>query len=127
MVIRKEANRGIYGFLDRYYPYRQACHEKDMRNFTREPGMLNPRFNDCWSLALRDRLGSGLQIAVGSMMDFPELVELLPKEAAELAGTSGAVILLPEKNVLWICAREGEPVKKAADVFFDFLDQNYQQ
>ncbi|MFA6931717.1 MAG: hypothetical protein WCT05_15440, partial [Lentisphaeria bacterium] len=126
VVIRNEANRGICGFLDRYYPYRQACHEKDKRNFTREPGMLNPRFNDCWSLTLSDQLGSGRQIAVGSMTDFPELVELLPTEAAELAGTSGAVILLPEKKVLWICARGGEPVKKAADVFFDFLDQNYQ-
>jgi len=127
VLMRNQENINVYDFLDRYYPYIQACLEKNGKGFTREPGMLNHAYNNCWPLALQTELSSGKQIAVGSLADFPELAIALSPEEQKMASENGLVKILPEFQVLWLCGKNKSRIRQVANDFFAFTDQYFRK
>jgi hypothetical protein len=115
----------IYDYLDRYYPYVQACLDRHGKAFTREPGMLNPKYDSCWRLPLQKMLTSGKQIAIGTPGQFPELVALLTSaEQNNLCQKHvGFIKVFPKQSILWISGNNVADIRKASDKYFELMDQ----
>lgn len=125
VVVPEPSFRVIYDYLDRYYPYIQGCRELNGGIFTREPRLLNPKYNDCWRLPVRDSLGTGKQIVIGPPAQFPELGTKpgIDEKSAE----NGFIKVIPERSVLWIGGKNLAATRRAADYYFELMDRNLQK
>jgi len=125
VVVLEPSFRVIYDYLDRYYPYIQGCRELNGGIFTREPRLLNPKYNDCWRLPVRNSLGTGKQIVIGPPAQFPELGTKpgIDEKSAE----NGFIKVIPERSVLWIGGKNLAATRRAADYYFELMDRNLQK
>ena len=126
VVSSGDRNAGIvYDYIDRYYPYVQACLKKHGSPFTREPGMLDPAYNTLWRLPRASALTSGKQIVIGTPEQFPALANLLSDTEKEKYESAEAPFLkvFPERKIFWIGARNSAGFRQAAESYFSLLDQ----
>ena len=125
VVTNRHETTVIYDYLDRYYPYIQACLKKHGKPFTREPGMLDPVCNSLWRLPRSSGLTGKKQIVVGTLEDFPALSAQLSREDRQrLQKQPGAFLkVFPATETLWLGAVEITQVRQAAECYFNLLDQ----
>ena len=115
----------IYDYFDRYYPYIQGCLDRHGKAFTREPRLLNPKYTSCWHLPLKKSLGSGKQIVIGTLEQFPQLSALLTDIEKEDVSKikNGFIKVFPKQSILWIGGSNATSIRKASDKYFELMDE----
>ena len=108
----------LYDFIDRYYPYVAAARKRTGKPFSREPGFLDPAFNDIWRMPL---VGSGTPVpgrrnVIATAGKLPEL----RADTADLPSGDGLIKLAGE--TLYLTGDTPAAVRRAVMSYLEILD-----